>query len=275
MARIRTIKPEAFISESLASVSLSAERTFFGLLTQADDRGRHRDHAAIIAGLIWPLRPEHTAMDVEDDLQQLADAGLICRYTADGSKAYLHFVTWRLHQKIDRPSASRNPACPVHDGERIAEPSPKARGALAEASPSPRGVLTEGLREKRENASNQESAGQKAYDEHSTNTRRGLYESAPSPQGPDLGPRILDLGSVPSGGASAPRPRSPRPSSSSANTSPRAPTGRPRSSSATSAARSTNSSPNASTPPTSAPPWTACAPKGSAPACCPAWSTRS
>jgi hypothetical protein len=60
LARIRTIKPEAFVSESLAAVSLTAERTFFGLLTQADDQGRHRDHAAIIAGQLWVLRPEHT-----------------------------------------------------------------------------------------------------------------------------------------------------------------------------------------------------------------------
>jgi hypothetical protein len=58
LARIRTIKPEAFVSESLAAVSLTAERTFFGLLTQADDQGRHRDHAAIIAGQLWVLRPD-------------------------------------------------------------------------------------------------------------------------------------------------------------------------------------------------------------------------
>lgn len=79
MARIRTIKPEAFVSESLAAVSLTAERTFLGLLTQADDQGRHRDHAAIITGQLWVLRPEHTPSDVETDLAQLADAGLICR----------------------------------------------------------------------------------------------------------------------------------------------------------------------------------------------------
>lgn len=79
MARIRTIKPEAFVSESLAVVTLTAERTFLGLLTQADDQGRHRDHAAIIAGQLWVLRPEHGPSDVETDLAQLADAGLICR----------------------------------------------------------------------------------------------------------------------------------------------------------------------------------------------------
>lgn len=71
MARIRTIKPEAFSSESLAAVSITAERTFFGLLTQADDHGRFRDQSAVIAGLLWSLRPEHGPIEVEDDLTQL------------------------------------------------------------------------------------------------------------------------------------------------------------------------------------------------------------
>ena len=122
MARIRTIKPEAFVSESLAEVSVEAERTFFGLLTQADDHGRHRDNAAIIAGLLWPLRAEHTSVHVEDDLQQLADAGLICRYTGCDGRRYLHIVTWFDHQKIDKPSQSRMPSCPHHDAEHRCGP---------------------------------------------------------------------------------------------------------------------------------------------------------
>lgn len=118
MARIRTIKPEAFVSESLAACTVTAERTFFGLLTQADDHGRHRDHPAIIAGTLWPLRPEHTPLDVEDDLQQLASTGLICRYTGCDGRGYLHIVAWSKHQKIDRPSASRLPLCSTHDHEQ-------------------------------------------------------------------------------------------------------------------------------------------------------------
>ncbi len=114
MARIRTVKPEAFTSESLAEVTVAAERTFFGLLTQADDHGRHRDNAAIIAGLLWPLRAEHTSVHVEDDLHQLANAGLICRYTGCDGRLYLHIVTWSEHQKIDKPSQSRLPSCPQH-----------------------------------------------------------------------------------------------------------------------------------------------------------------
>jgi hypothetical protein len=147
MARIRTIKPEAFVSESLAEVSVEAERTFFGLLCQADDHGRHRDNAAIIAGLLWPLRAEHTSVHVEDNLQQLANAGLICRYTGCDGRRYLHIVTWFEHQKIDKPSQSRLPSCPEHHGadrcapckgacaKRAEEPPTPTRG-VAEASPS-------------------------------------------------------------------------------------------------------------------------------------------
>ncbi|MEU3712186.1 hypothetical protein [Streptomyces catenulae] len=142
MARIRTIKPEAFTSESLAEVTVEAERTFFGLLTQADDHGRHRDNAAIIAGLLWPLRAEHTSVHVEDDLQQLANADLLCRYTGCDGRRYLHIVTWSKHQKIDKPSQSRLPACPQHHAADRCGPCKGTCTERTEASPTlPRGFV--------------------------------------------------------------------------------------------------------------------------------------
>jgi hypothetical protein len=213
LARIRTIKPEAFVSESLAAVSLTAERTFFGLLTQADDQGRHRDHAAIIAGQLWVLRPEHTPGDVEQDLAQLADAGLICRYKGPGDKRYLHIVTWRQHQKINRPSASRLPACPHHDTTARTTPgvgAPAAGLGIAETAPQPHGALGEGSERIRDPAVNpvtdDEVAGQSDFSEPSVREQAGISEGAVTPQGPDLGPRIMDLGDTPSGGTSAPAP---------------------------------------------------------------------
>ncbi|MFF8992708.1 hypothetical protein ACF09H_22770 [Streptomyces sp. NPDC014983] len=213
MARIRTIKPEAFVSESLAAVTLTAERTFFGLLTQADDQGRHRDHAAIIAGQLWVLRPEHTPADVEKDLAQLADTGLICRYKGPDDKRYLHIVTWRQHQKINRPSASRLPACPHHDTPVRTAPgvgAPTAGVGITEPPPQPHGVLRESSGRIREPAVNpgtdEEVAGQSDFREPSVRQRGGLSEGAVTPHGPDLGPRIMDLGDTPSGGASAPAP---------------------------------------------------------------------
>ncbi|MEU9373716.1 hypothetical protein AB0D94_08115 [Streptomyces sp. NPDC048255] len=118
MARIRTIKPEAFESEDLAAVDVTAVLTFFGLLTQADDSGRFRDHSAIIAGRLWALRPEHTPAHVAHDLEQLAEVGLVCRYTGCDGKSWLHIVTWDRHQKINRASDSRLPRCPTHEAAK-------------------------------------------------------------------------------------------------------------------------------------------------------------
>ncbi|MEV5876973.1 hypothetical protein AB0L75_22580 [Streptomyces sp. NPDC052101] len=206
MARIRTIKPEAFVSESLALVSLTAERTFFGLLTQADDQGRHRDHAAIIAGQLWVLRPEHTPADVEKDLAQLADAGLVCRYKGPDDKRYLHVVTWQQHQKINRPSKSRLPACPLHEAAKAVVRSAPHAG-VTEPSPQPHGTLRAGSGQRREPAVNTvtdaEAAGQSDFTEPSLMVRAGLNEAVVTSHGPDLGPRIMDLGDTPSGGASA------------------------------------------------------------------------
>ncbi|MFI6548194.1 hypothetical protein ACIBO9_33610 [Streptomyces prunicolor] len=213
MARIRTIKPEAFVSESLAAVSLTAERTFFGLLTQADDQGRHRDHAAIIAGQLWVLRPDHTPSDVETDLAQLADAGLICRFTGPDDKRYLHVVTWHQHQKINRPSLSRLPDCPRHTGSSGTRPivaAPATEADITEPPPSPHGALRDPSREAREPAPHStpdsEPAGQSDFTEPSVRESGILPASAVTPQRPDLGPRTVDLGNTPSWGASAHAP---------------------------------------------------------------------
>ncbi|MFD4337857.1 hypothetical protein ACFWPP_11785 [Streptomyces anulatus] len=232
MARIRTIKPEAFFSESLAEVSVEAERTFFGLLTQADDHGRHRDNAAIIAGLLWPLRAEHTSVHVEDDLHQLATAGLICRYTGCDGRRYLHIVTWSEHQKIDKPSQSRVPSCPQHQAaarcapckgactKRIEGSSVAPRGLAETSANLPRaldlpaktpstspGHAGEPSADKQEAAGSVDdaprragakSAGQRDFSEDSPSLPRNLGESSAP------GSRILDPGSLVPTGRTAP-----------------------------------------------------------------------
>lgn len=206
MARIRTIKPEAFSSESLAAVSIAAERTFYGLLTQADDHGRFRDQAAVITGLLWSLRPEHGPIEVEDDLNQLAMADLICRYEGEDGKRYLHIVTFAKHQKVNRPSGVRHPACPHHDGGRTPSPSPLAHGGLREDAVKAHPPVGEGSPERRDPSPSHVSAGQSRFTEPSMTVQGGLPASSVSPHGPDLRPRIRDLGSTPLGGASAPAP---------------------------------------------------------------------
>ncbi|SHL18233.1 hypothetical protein [Actinacidiphila paucisporea] len=151
MPRIRSIKPETWTSETLAEVSIPAMVTFLAMTNMADDWGRHRDNAAIIFGIIWPLRAEHSAVQVEDDLTQLENAGAICRYTGCDGKRYFHYPTWFRHQKIDTPSQSRLPACPKCEPQRCgvckgpcterADASPKAPGDFPEGSPNLPGTL--------------------------------------------------------------------------------------------------------------------------------------
>nr|WNW36539.1 hypothetical protein RKE32_02690 [Streptomyces sp. Li-HN-5-13] len=134
MARIRSVKPETWVSETLAEVSIPAMVTFLGMTNHADDHGRHRDNAAIVYGLVWPMREEITRADVEEHLRQLAAAGAVCRYTGCDGRKYFHYPTWHNHQKIDKPSLSRLPACPHCEPERcgVCKGPCIQRSALAE-----------------------------------------------------------------------------------------------------------------------------------------------
>ncbi|MFJ4680678.1 hypothetical protein [Kitasatospora sp. NPDC088783] len=226
MARIRTIKPEYPVSEDLASVSLTAERTFVCLLTQADDEGRQRDNAAVLNGALWSLRPEHTALDTEDELHQLAETGLICRYTGCDGRQYLHVAKWHEHQKISHPTASRLPACPVHEsagwcgkckakGQGCVRPAPEnfrslpePLATLAETVPAQRPFAADvvsapaAARPVPDAAGPSESAGQTASPEALRRTPENVVP----------GPWTLDHGSTSEGGGDA----APTPAPSSA-----------------------------------------------------------
>lgn len=125
MARMRTIKPETFISETLARVSVHARWNFAGLWTYADDEGRGRADARLIKAAIWALDDEVTAQEVAAFLDELEAEGLICRYEA-GGKRYLHIVNFSEHQKPNRPVPSKLPECPK-----------ETHGGLSEDSVSP------------------------------------------------------------------------------------------------------------------------------------------
>ncbi|MEV0962835.1 hypothetical protein AB0J25_09600 [Streptomyces sp. NPDC049910] len=207
MARIRTFKPEAFTSESLAQVSVYAERTFFGLISRADDHGRLRDQPAALCGELWAVRGGRVPVDVEDDLIQLAAANLICRYEDDEGKRYLHIVTWHRHQKINRASRSRLPECPEHGAGKPKPDASQVHGDVPGSSVKAHGELTEDARIPAESSGTHETTGREAFSESSLHTHGGSAEPAVSPHALDLGPRNLDLGtSSPSGCASAHTP---------------------------------------------------------------------
>jgi hypothetical protein len=126
MARIRTIKPEFFTSLTVASLRIETRLTFVGLWTHVDDYGRCVDDARLVKAALWPL-DDRVASDVEEDLAELAEAGLIVRYRA-GRRTYLAVTGWAEHQKVSHPSKSRIPAPPdAPDGHPQDDP-PESSG---------------------------------------------------------------------------------------------------------------------------------------------------
>lgn len=110
MARIRSIKPDFFVSETIAALPLSARLTFIGLWTHVDDNGVTIDNVRLINAALWPLEddPLETLQRTREDLRRLSEAGLIQRYEHSGRR-YLYVSAWEEHQRVSHPSKSRFP----------------------------------------------------------------------------------------------------------------------------------------------------------------------
>jgi hypothetical protein len=110
MPRIRTIQPNFAHSNSIMHLSRDARLLFVQLWTLVDDAGRSRALPAELAAQLYAL--DHDApLLLPGWLDELEREGCIERYTVDGID-YLRVVSWRKHQKIDRPTPSRLPAAP-------------------------------------------------------------------------------------------------------------------------------------------------------------------
>ena len=114
MARIRSIKPQAFTSESMAALSIPARWSFAGLWTYCDDDGRGKADPRLLKGQVWPLDDAVTPAVVAGHLDEMAREDMVCRYEVEG-RQFLHVVNWRAHQAIQKRTPSKLPPCPVHD----------------------------------------------------------------------------------------------------------------------------------------------------------------
>ena len=147
MGRIRSLKPEFPLSETMGRVTRPARLLFVLLWTQCDDEGRARAAPILLRGTLFPYDQDVTVNDVSEWLIELAREGAIRLYTV-GSDRYLEVVNWRKHQRIDRPTPSKIPG-PFDDVSVL----------LDESSTSPRRVLDAGLDRKGEERRGEESEG--------------------------------------------------------------------------------------------------------------------
>jgi hypothetical protein len=142
MARIRSVKPEFFTSETVAQLTVHARLTFIGLWTHVDDAGRALDNPRLLKAAVWPLDDDVRPEDVARHLDEFAKLGLICRYSVD-SRRYLHVVNWDEHQQPKNPSKPKYPACPKQDhggdgpGEALPPDYPSPTPDVGEDGESP------------------------------------------------------------------------------------------------------------------------------------------
>lgn len=134
MARIRTVKPSFFTSLTVADLSVEARLTFIGLWTYVDDEGRGVDDPRLVRAAVWPL-DDHRLDDVAGWLDELAEAGLIRRYTVDGRR-FLVIHSWLEHQKVSHPAPSTLPPPPEH-AEPVEMAADQARNDSPEVLQSP------------------------------------------------------------------------------------------------------------------------------------------
>jgi hypothetical protein len=120
VARIRTIKPAAFLSERVDEYAGDMFRTFVGLWCYCDDKGRGRDDEDLVKAEVWPRVKRMTSAKVRGHIDTIAepDDGPLCRYEVAGQRLF-HFVNWTEHQRINRPTASKLPPCPHHEPEGL------------------------------------------------------------------------------------------------------------------------------------------------------------
>jgi hypothetical protein len=130
VARIRTIKPDAFKSETLSSVSRGARWTFAGLWTYCDDAGIGRADSRLIKAELYPLDDDTTAAVVDSDMVELIEAGCLHTFQS-GGKVYIHIPGTKQHQKINRPTPSVLPACPCTIPHPLSEDSVSAHGDVS------------------------------------------------------------------------------------------------------------------------------------------------
>lgn len=123
MARIRTIKPEFFTSESILSVSPLARLFFIGLWCEADRDGRLKWKPKTLKFRYLPADD----VDIESLSEELVDEGMINIYSVDGDE-YCEIPSFTSHQVINnREKDSELPPNESH-ASTTRQPRVKAEG---------------------------------------------------------------------------------------------------------------------------------------------------
>jgi hypothetical protein len=127
MGRIRTIKPEFFSSEDLSALPAETHLFAAGLLCYSDDDGFFNANPGLVKAGIFPLR--EPSLSIQEMLTQLVNVGYIRLGTATDGKHYGQVVKFTMHQRVNRPTASRISGLQINWSDSVS-----AQGVLIEDS---------------------------------------------------------------------------------------------------------------------------------------------
>jgi hypothetical protein len=117
MARIRTVKPEFWQSESLATLDPMTRLLAIGLLNHSDDEGYFRATPALIRAAVFPF---DDSANIPRMIQELSSAGFLRIGTADDGRQYGWIVNFLKHQRVDKPKQSEiKDLCEFQDDSKI------------------------------------------------------------------------------------------------------------------------------------------------------------
>ncbi|AII28225.1 replication initiation protein [Mycobacterium phage Sparky] len=217
--RIRSTKPEFWRSQTIAALDWDTRLVLKALESYVDDNGVGKDSVVIFCADAFPhdlAKSPEVCAKVSRSLDQLAEAGLIVRYTFDG-EPLVYVRHWKKWQYIDKPKAGRFPR---PDGtmnyrdpvdETICAGQDVTDSEVREVSPKPREDFAKTARNVPEVGPQIQSGeqgnrgtGEQASGGASLESHQGADHVAPPP---DKCPRHLDDPNPPSCGACASRRR--------------------------------------------------------------------
>ena len=113
MPRIRTIKPELFMSPQVMNLSHPARLLFIGLITQADDEGRGIADPRKFKAAIFGGDDEITSAKVLELMAEIESQALCITYDGAGHGRLYALPTWHDHQYVAKAKSSAYPDPPA------------------------------------------------------------------------------------------------------------------------------------------------------------------
>jgi hypothetical protein len=102
--RIRSIKPEFWKNEHIASCSEFARLLAIALLNYADDHGYFWSHPRLIHGELFPFLDD--SQKILGAIQELSQIGYLAIMEASDGRTIGHIVNFLKHQRVDKPKRS-------------------------------------------------------------------------------------------------------------------------------------------------------------------------